>query len=128
MVNGTSKLSAHQPAALRRASMPPRAGRRPIGPFTFLVLDALRKLPPAHRYGAAIEEHLSARIKQLVDLAQVYVTLKRLEGKQLIAAKEMPAPSGSAHTVVCYTITAKGNHAFTEAIPLYRQVGKAARS
>ena len=104
-----------------------RHGRRPLGPFSYLVMRSIHKLPPRQCYGLKIEEHISEHLGELVDLAQCYVTLKRLQAKRLIVGKQAPAPSGTAHKVTLYRLTAAGKEAIAAATIFYRLVETATR-
>ena len=97
-----------------------RRGRKPLGPYSYLVLRIISQLPPDHCYGLKIEEEISRRMKESSDLSAVYVTLKRLEAKRLVVGKKAPSPSGRKHKVTIYRITARGHEAFQASAPFYQ--------
>jgi DNA-binding PadR family transcriptional regulator len=105
-------------------AFPPRrrGSRRPIGPFAYLVLCAIRKLPAADRYGLMIEDHVSRHLGQLVDLAQVYVSIRRLEKQKLITGKLSKTKRETGHKVTLYTLTAEGKKALGIGRQFYERV------
>ncbi len=99
---------------------------RPLGPFSYLLMCTLSRLPKAHSYGAVLEQQLSEQYHELIDLAQVYVALGRLEGKDFIVGSDQMAPTGFKHTVTVYTITAEGRAALKHAARFYKMLAAAA--
>jgi DNA-binding PadR family transcriptional regulator len=99
---------------------------RPLGPFSYLLMCTLTGLPKEHCYGSVLEHHLSDQYGEMIDLAQVYVSLQRLVEKGFIVGTEQTAPTGFKHTVVVYTVTAKGREALTHAAHFYKMLAAAA--
>lgn len=100
---------------------------RPLGPFTYLLLCTINKLPRELRYGAILEKDLSEQYGGMIDLAQIYVGLQRLVEKKFITeGKEQQAPTGTKHTVIVYDITKAGREALTYAANFYKMLAKAA--
>jgi DNA-binding PadR family transcriptional regulator len=109
-----------------------RAEDRPVGPFAQLVLCAVKKMPANDCYGSRIEEFISAKLGELVDQAQVYVTLQRLEKQDFVRGKSGTRPSRSSSTkskpkgsVTNYTITESGEIAMGKAAIFYQRVSEA---
>jgi len=98
----------------------PEPSQRPLGPFSYLVMRTIQKLPPRQCYGLRIEEDIAQRLKQVPDLAKIYVTLKRLQARHLIIGTKAPTPNGTKHKVMLYRVTKAGKQALDEAAPFYR--------
>jgi DNA-binding PadR family transcriptional regulator len=81
----------------------------------------LLKQGPDEAYGLNICESMTNDLRAIVDLAQIYVVLKRLgeEGRRFLTSRKVPAPSGSGHTVTAYTITPDGEVAMEQAALFY---------
>jgi DNA-binding PadR family transcriptional regulator len=97
--------------------------QRPLGSFSYLVMRTIQNLPPRQCYGLRIEQDITARLKllkQAPELAQVYVTLKRLQAKHFIIGTKTTSPNGNKHKVTRYRITATGQQAIDDAAPFYR--------
>lgn len=106
---------------LPKTNLRPRT-RRPLGPYSYLVMRTLLELPPEQCYGLAIEEHISQRMEEEADLSQIYVTLKRLEAKYMIIGSKAKSPHGTKHKVTLYRITTAGQRAFESALPFYTRL------
>jgi DNA-binding PadR family transcriptional regulator len=122
--NPTGQVSGRRPG---QATHRRRRGQRPLGPFSYLVLRTVEKVPERECYGLRIEEQVSEYLREIVDLAQVYVTLKRLEAKGLIIGKQAPAPNDTGHTVTLYRLTHEGKQALSAASIFYERVHAATR-
>jgi DNA-binding PadR family transcriptional regulator len=85
-------------------------------------MRTVKALGPAKAYGIAVEEHMTNQLRAIVDLAQVYVVLKRLEHRGFLMKKKAPAPTGSGQTVIAYTITDAGAEAMALAATFYNQL------
>jgi DNA-binding PadR family transcriptional regulator len=88
-----------QLATTYRAPVP-----RPLGAFSYLVMRIIETLPPRERYGLRIEEAITLKLKDF-HIAQIYVTLKRLEAKGYIKGSPATTPRGSKHKITLYRIT-----------------------
>ena len=110
------------------ALIPPLKSRRtrPLGPFSYLLMATLAKLPKEHCYGAVLERVLSDQYGELIDLAQVYVTLVRLRERGLLSDKQQLAPTGTQHTVTVYAVTPAGREALAHAASFYKMLAEAA--
>lgn len=116
-----------QPTTSTAVSYTGKKRTRPLGPFTYLLMCTLDRLPQKLRYGAVLEKELSQQYGELIDLAQVYVGLQRLRDKKLITeGKEQLAASGTKHTVFVYSITPAGREALAHAASFYRMLAQAA--
>lgn len=105
----------------------PKAKReRPLGPFSYLLMCTLMRLPAKQCYGAVLEQDLSEQYGEMIDLAQVYVSLQRLAEKEFIIGNDQKAPTGYNHTVVVYRITASGREALAAAARFYKMLAAAA--
>jgi DNA-binding PadR family transcriptional regulator len=83
----------------------------------------LSKVGHDQAYGLNISEHITNELHAIVDLAQVYVVLKRLEQKRgYLSKRTMPAPSGSGHEVIVYTVTPAGADAMATAGAFYQHL------
>ena len=96
--------------------------RRPLGPFSYLLMSTLSRLPKEHCYGAVLEQQLSEKYNEVIDLAQVYVALQRLAKAQFVKGKDQIAPTGHNHPVVVYTITPQGWEALEHATQFYKML------
>ena len=115
-----------QGKALQRRS----AASREIGPITFLILAAIDELAPDDCHGAPIEAYVAAALAQPVDLAGIYITLKRLKTAQptkLIDGKQRKLPSSAGHKVTVYQLTAAGRRKLEDAAPFYLSLGRVAQ-
>jgi DNA-binding PadR family transcriptional regulator len=99
---------------------------RPLGPFSYLLLCTIKRLAPAHCYGAELEQQLSAQYHAVIDPAQVYVALRRMAKEQMIVGKARPSPTDRNYEVVVYTITPKGEEALWDAARFYKRLAAAA--
>ena len=82
------------------------SGRDYLGEFEQVVLLALRRLG-APAYGAEIHREILDRTGRDVSIPAVYVTLKRMERKGLVAS-EMVEPAGGGRATRNYRVLADG--------------------
>lgn len=118
---------AKSPASAQR-SIPSRhrpARTRPLGPFSYLLMCVLHRLPKRQRYGAILEQELSNHYRELIDLAQVYVALQRLVEKKLLESEMSKPITGTNHNVVVYTLTPAGRKELEQAARFYRMLADA---
>lgn len=73
------------------------AGRDFLGEFEHVVLLALARRPGS-AYGAEIHREILERTGRDVSIPAVYVTLKRMERKGLVASRVAKAPGGGRAT------------------------------
>jgi DNA-binding PadR family transcriptional regulator len=106
-----STTTLKRPVAATSRKPRKRGRRHPLGPFSYIIMRAIDKLPNNQCYGS-----------YLVDLAQVFIALSRLEDKSFVKSKDAPAPTGSNRTVKVYTITPIGRAVMEEAGIFYRAV------
>ena len=91
--------------------MPPRAG---LGEFEHLVLLAVLRLAMTDEdpYGVSIVDEIERRTRRGVARAAVYITLRRLEDKGLLASwMSDPGETRGAKARRCVRITAAGRKA-----------------
>ena len=91
--------------------MPPRTG---LGEFEHLVLLAIVRLAATDEdpYGVSIVDEIERRTRRGVARAAVYITLRRLEDKGLLASwMSDPGESRGAKSRRCVRITAAGRKA-----------------
>jgi len=123
MTKASPTVGAQRP---HETSAPPlyrrRGGHKPLGTFAFEVMKAIMELGPKKSYGLNINEHLMNKLRAIVDLAQVYVTLRRLKEQGFLKSKVVPAPSGKRHMVVLYKITKAGAEALAASRAFYNQL------
>lgn len=82
----------------------------------------LNRLPESYCYGTFIERVLSDKYNEVIDIAQVFVTLERLVKKGYIKSKKIKSPLGRNQMVKVYTMTTVGRVAFNEACSFYKMV------
>lgn len=80
----------------------------PLGLFSYLVMASIPKLKH-NAFGLRITEYLIDELKTLIDPGQVYLTLKRLEGRHLIRKDVLRREA--AGDVSVYTVTKSGEQA-----------------
>ena len=90
--------------------MPPRSG---LGEFEHLVLLAIVRLAATEDpYGVSIVDEIERRTRRGVARAAVYITLRRLEDKGLLASwMSDPGETRGAKSRRCVRITAAGRKA-----------------
>jgi len=71
--------------------------RQYLGEFEHVVLLALARLPRSG-YGAEIHHEILETTGRDVSIPAVYVTLKRMEGKGLVASEVVEPPDGGRST------------------------------
>lgn len=103
-----------QLATTQRARVP-----RPLSGFSYLVMRIIETLPPRERYGLRIEQAITLKLKDF-HIAQIYVTLKRLEAKRYIKGSSATTPLGSKHKITLYRITPDGQKALDASRAFYR--------
>ncbi|MQA91173.1 MAG: PadR family transcriptional regulator [Gemmatimonas sp.] len=96
-------------------------GRREyLGEFEQVVLLALARLRgPA--YGAEIHKEILERTGRDVSIPAVYVTLKRMERKGLVASEIADRPAGG-HATRNYRILPVGQHALSQSRALLERL------
>jgi DNA-binding PadR family transcriptional regulator len=87
-------------------------------------MRTVNRLPKQLRYGAVLEQELSEKYGEMIDLAQVYVALQRLVDKGFITGQEAPTPTGYKHKVVVYSITPAGREALRHARSFYEMLAE----
>ncbi len=99
--------------------------REYLGEFEQVVLLALARLDEGG-HGAAIHAEILAASGRDVSIPAVYVTLKRMEGKGLVASRvETPAEGGRARKV--YTLLPDGHAALLRSRELFDRLWAGAR-
>jgi DNA-binding PadR family transcriptional regulator len=111
------------PPPARPGRRAPRGMRAPLGTFQYIAMRTIARLGD-DAYGMAIEDYISNEIGLTIDLAQVYITTKRLLECGYLTAREMPAPGGSGHTVKVYRVSEEGARVLKEAAAFFAAVAK----
>jgi DNA-binding PadR family transcriptional regulator len=100
--------------------------RAPLATFQYIVLRTIQRLGKS-AYGMAIEDYITAHLSQLaskIDIAQIYITTKRLSELGFVDDKAGPAPNGSGHTVKFYRVSEDGVRALKEAAAFFAAVAQ----
>lgn len=101
--------------------------RAPLATFQYIVMRAIQRLGN-EAYGMAIEDYITNELPELaltVDLAQIYITTKRLlEPPGYLTVREAPAPGGSGHTVKIYRVSEEGARVLDQAAAFFAAVAK----
>jgi DNA-binding PadR family transcriptional regulator len=90
-------------------------------------MRALQTLPARDCYGVKIEEHITEHLDEVVDLAQIYITLRRLQQRQFVTSKQAPSPASPGHVVTVYKLTRAGAQAISASTAFYRKVDQVYR-
>ena len=91
-----------------------------LGEFEQVVLLALTRLRrPA--YGAEIHAEILERTGRDVSIPAVYVTLKRMERKGLVAFK-VPSPPGGGRATRNYRVLPEGERALAQSRELFERL------
>lgn len=104
-----------------------RGMKAPLATFQYIVIRTVQRLGRHHAYGMAIEEYITTTLPELanrIDIAQVYVTTKRLTKLGFLVPSEGQAPHGTGHTVMFYTVTPAGVRAADEAAAFFAAVAQ----
>ncbi len=112
--------------APRRAPRHKPQRTRVLGTFSYLLMCLIHRLPPEERYGTILEKDVNEYYGEPITLAQVYVSLKRLEADGFLKAAEATPITGTNYKVHLYTITPDGHTKLKEAIAFYQMLAKAA--
>ncbi len=105
---------------MARAAAPEKA----LGHLSYLLLCLIAQTPEKDCYGATLKRKLAEIHDEHVTLATVYVTLARLDEKQLIRANEQQAPD-SRHKVLKFRLLAEGKTAIKQTAAFYRRLAEA---
>jgi DNA-binding PadR family transcriptional regulator len=100
--------------------------RKTLATFQYIVMRTVQRLGKG-AYGMAIEEYITEHLPQLaakIDVAQIYITTKRLTELGYLADTAGPAPNGSGHTVKFYRVSEDGRRALEEAAAFYAAVAQ----
>lgn len=118
-------MAKRVPASTAKPLSPRPRRRRALGPFSYLLLATIARLPEEYCFGSELEHHLSKQYGELIDLAQCYVTLSRLAEGGLIKGKERPSPTNAKYTVVAYQLTADGRDELAYSAQFYQMLAAA---
>jgi DNA-binding PadR family transcriptional regulator len=107
---------------------PRRRAKCPLGEFEQEVMIAVRACQP-EAYGSIVAERLLEVHGASLALAQVYVTLKRLWGKEFLSSHDedtpRPIPGGRKRT--CYALTSRGVGALEQSLAFRHALSSRAR-
>jgi DNA-binding PadR family transcriptional regulator len=95
-------------------------GREYLGEFEQVVLLALGRLGDGG-YGAEIHAEILETTGRDVSIPAVYVTLKRLEGKGMVASETRRPPDGG-RAVRVYTLESAGSEALHRSRDLFERL------
>lgn len=104
-----------------------RGMKAPLATFQYIVIRTVERLGPRQAYGMAIEEYVTTNLPEIakkIDIAQVYVTTKRLTKLGFLVRSEGQAPNGSGHKVTFYAVTAAGVRAADESAAFFAAVAQ----